>query len=108
MIDRAALDVAVRDAEPQELFALAGELQGKAIVATRPTPPPPVEPPSAGDEDPLLTMPEVARRLGVSEAKAREMGRRREIPTVGVGRRVRVRRSALERWLRVNEAGGRG
>jgi excisionase family DNA binding protein len=51
-------------------------------------------------------MPEVARRLGVTEYQACEMGRRGELPTVAVGERlVRVRAGALEEWIHRRETG---
>lgn len=53
--------------------------------------------------DRLLTMEAVAELLAVPVAHAREMGRRHEIPTVHVGRYVRVRESALQAWLRERE-----
>jgi excisionase family DNA binding protein len=57
-------------------------------------------------DDRLLTMPEVADRLAVTEHQAREMGRRGELPTVTVGERfVRVRASALDEWIRRRENG---
>jgi excisionase family DNA binding protein len=65
-------------------------------------------------EDRLLTMPEAAERLGITEHQAREMGRRGDLPVVTVGKRfVRVRVSTLEDWIRRREgatlsrAGGR-
>jgi len=57
-------------------------------------------------DDRLLTMPEVAERLGVTEHQAREMGRRGELPTIPVGDRfVRVREGALMEWVRRRENG---
>jgi excisionase family DNA binding protein len=55
------------------------------------------------EEDRLLTMDEVAARLQVPVAHAREMGRRHELPTVHVGRYVRVRESSLRAWLKQRE-----
>ncbi len=63
--------------------------------------------PSTGDgetREELLTMKEVARRLAVPEAYARDLGRRRELPVVRVGAKyVRVRRSVLDAWIRQRE-----
>jgi excisionase family DNA binding protein len=57
-------------------------------------------------DDHLLTMPEVAERLGVTEHQAREMGRRQQLPVITVGDRfVRVRAGALEEWIRLRENG---
>lgn len=47
----------------------------------------------------LLTLPQVAERLGVPSAYAYELGRRGVIPTLRVGKYVRVRLSALSDWL---------
>jgi excisionase family DNA binding protein len=56
------------------------------------------------EDDRLLTMPEVARQLRITEHQAREMGRRGELPVVTVGERfVRVRAAALEDWIRRRE-----
>ena len=52
----------------------------------------------------LLTMKGVAERLGVPEARARELGRRGELPVVRVGPKyVRVRCSVLDAWIRQRE-----
>jgi excisionase family DNA binding protein len=53
--------------------------------------------------DRLLTMEAVAELFAVPVAHAREMGRRHEIPTVRVGRYVRVRESSLRAWLKQRE-----
>lgn len=47
-------------------------------------------------EDALIDMATAARLLGVPESKAREMGRRGQLPTVAIGRYVRVSRRTLE------------
>ena len=44
-------------------------------------------------------MPEVATILGVSVGRAYELARRGAIPSVRLGRQVRVDRIALEKWL---------
>jgi excisionase family DNA binding protein len=60
-------------------------------------------------EESLLTMGDVAARLGVSLEHARELGRRGELPTVRVGERyVRVRRAALEAFVAERERSGNG
>lgn len=100
MIDRPALEAAVSGAEPPELLALGVELTSRAAAA--------LAQPTVPAEDPMLTMAEVADRLGIKEAHAREMGRRGELPVIIVGeRRVRVRRSSLEKWIAAREAGGK-
>lgn len=47
----------------------------------------------------LLTIVEVAPILGVSLGRAYELARKGDIPSVRLGRQVRVDRMALERWL---------
>jgi excisionase family DNA binding protein len=51
------------------------------------------------EEDRLLTIPEVANRLGVPEEHARELGRRVELPTVRIGRYIRVRPEDLRAFI---------
>jgi excisionase family DNA binding protein len=51
------------------------------------------------EEDHLLTLPEVAHRLGVPEEHARELGRRIELPTVRIGRYIRVRDEDLRAFI---------
>jgi excisionase family DNA binding protein len=64
--------------------------------------------PASLPEDPLLTIPEVAKRLSIKVSQARELGRRGELPTITVGERfVRVRQSSLDGWIRRREAGGK-
>ena len=61
---------------------------------------------AATGEDRLLSMPEVAQRLGIKEHRARELGRRHELPTVTVGDRgVRVSTRGLDEWIRRRETG---
>ena len=97
MIDHTALEAAIAGAEPGELFEVAAQLQGKAIVALGSAPAP--------EEDHLLDMAEVAKALGVVEGQARDMGRRGELPIVMVGRYVRVRASSLREWMATRENG---
>ena len=47
----------------------------------------------------LLTIPEVARVLRVPPARAYNLAREGLIPTVRVGRQVRVDRDALRHWI---------
>lgn len=56
----------------------------------------------------LLTVPEVAERLNTGERMARRLIAERRLPTVKVGRHVRVRSSDLEQWIENNTrpAGG--
>lgn len=48
----------------------------------------------------LLTVPEVAKLLRISRAKAFDMARRNEIPTVRMGRSVRVPAESLDEWVK--------
>jgi putative molybdopterin biosynthesis protein len=52
----------------------------------------------------MLTMQEVAERLGVSLQRAYEMGRTGLLPTVRMGRQIRVEEGRLMSWI---ESGGR-
>ena len=47
----------------------------------------------------LLTIEEVARLLRISRGKAYSMAAVGDLPTVTMGRLVRVRRDRLEAWL---------
>lgn len=50
--------------------------------------------------EPLLKIPDVAKRLDIPTAFAYELARRGEIPTVRVGKKyVRVPSAALEKWV---------
>jgi excisionase family DNA binding protein len=94
------------EAPATELPELVGSLaEAQAVALARLTA---AGAPSTPPQDQLLTMPEVAERLAITEHRAREMGRRGELPVVTVGERfVRVRRSALEEWVRRRENGRR-
>jgi excisionase family DNA binding protein len=59
-------------------------------------------------EPDLLRIEEVAQRTGLSRSKTYELAASGDLPTVRVGRSVRVRRSALNEWLRrLPDRGGR-
>jgi excisionase family DNA binding protein len=96
---------AVAEAEAAELPALVGAFaQAQAVALARLTTRTPED--GVPGDDRLLTMPEVAERLGITEHQAREMGRRGELPIITVGDRfVRVRVAALGEWLRRRENG---
>ena len=53
--------------------------------------------------DPLLSTEEVAEYLGVGQATVYRWCREGSLPAVKIGRRWRVRRSALEEFVRKNE-----
>lgn len=44
----------------------------------------------------------LAQRLGVSYERARQMGRRAEVPTVRIGKLIRHDPAAVERWIEEN------
>lgn len=48
---------------------------------------------------PLLTIPEAARHLRLSRAQTYRLAQRGDIPAIRIGRSVRIRREALDRWL---------
>ena len=50
----------------------------------------------------LLTADEVAQILGVSRSKAYMMMRRREIPTITIGKNVRVSKEDLQDFIEQN------
>ena len=47
----------------------------------------------------LLTVPEVARLLNVSEARTRELARQHLIPVVRLGRQLRFDPDAIQAWI---------
>lgn len=55
--------------------------------------------PKEPKEDDLLSLQEVARLLGISYSTVRKKPLRDELPAIKIGTRVRVRRSALAKWL---------
>jgi len=50
-------------------------------------------------EDPILTIPEVARYLKISKSKLYSLVSREEIPHLKIGRNVRIRRKDLQAWM---------
>jgi predicted DNA-binding transcriptional regulator AlpA len=96
VIDRSALEAAVAAAKPSELFALAGELQGRAVahLALAPTV---TEGPEVPDEN--LNVDAAARRLSVSKDWLYRHGR--TLPfRVKIGSRVLFSAAGLARWNR--------
>jgi excisionase family DNA binding protein len=51
------------------------------------------------DDEPLLTVPDVARRLGFAESYVYELVRVGRLPAVRTGKYVRIRRSTLREWM---------
>jgi len=50
-------------------------------------------------EDPILTIPEVARFLKMSKSKIYNLVSKKEIPHLKIGRNVRIRRTDLQMWM---------
>jgi excisionase family DNA binding protein len=50
-------------------------------------------------EDPILTIPEVARYLKVSKSKIYDLVSKQEIPHLRIGRNVRIREKDLQMWM---------
>ena len=61
-------------------------------------------------EDPILTIPEVARYLKMSESKIYSLVAREKIPHLKIGRNVRIRRKDLQAWIekQSNQLGSEG
>lgn len=53
----------------------------------------------------LFTLPEVARILGITKERAYAIARSGLLPTVRIGRQIRVDRQQLNSWI---ENGGKG
>ena len=51
------------------------------------------------EPDRLLTIPQVAKRLAISDGRAYELARQGKLPTVKVGKYVRVEPAALDTWI---------
>ena len=51
------------------------------------------------EPDRLLTIPQVAKRLAISDGRAYELARQGKLPTVKVGKYVRVEPAALDAWI---------
>ena len=64
-------------------------------------------PTRGGDPDDLLSLPEVAKILGVSESNIYKMSANRELPVTKIGHKVRVRRGALQQWIQTHTTKGR-
>ncbi|XID90463.1 helix-turn-helix domain-containing protein [Paenibacillaceae bacterium WGS1546] len=53
----------------------------------------------------MFTLPEVAKILGITKERAYAVARSGLLPTVRIGRQIRVERQQLDRWI---EKGGKG
>ena len=54
----------------------------------------------------LLRVPEVAERLGIGRTKIYQMIATGELPTIHIGRAVRVSASSLQKWVEEREQQG--
>ncbi|MCL4264780.1 MAG: helix-turn-helix domain-containing protein [Anaerolineae bacterium] len=52
--------------------------------------------------DLILTIPETAEYLKLSKSKVYAMAQRGEIPTIRIGKNVRIRITDLKKWLEAN------
>lgn len=90
----------VAAATPAELPQLIGELEAvKAAALARL-----LAPASSPVEDRLLSLPDVAKVLGVPEDRAYDLARQRRLPVVVIGKYKRVRESALRAYIAASEA----
>lgn len=97
----ASLETAVARVEVTDCLRLLGELERlKAILWTR------MVTVSCGTtsnqprvDAMLLTLPQVAKRLAISDGRAYELARQGKLPTVKVGKYVRVEPAALDTWI---------
>jgi len=53
-------------------------------------------------DDPIMTIPEVAKYLKISRSKAYYMVSRRQLPYVSLGKNKRIRWSDLKTWIEKN------
>ncbi len=54
----------------------------------------------------LLTPAEVCKVLSIGRSRVYEMINQKEIPSVRIGRRIRIPRRPLEAWIREKQIGG--
>lgn len=55
-----------------------------------------------------LSVPQVAKILGISDAKAYQMARNGDLPTIKMGKSIRIPRSRFKEWLDKQSQGGTG
>jgi excisionase family DNA binding protein len=97
----ASLENAVARVEVTDCPGLLGELERlKAILWTR------MVTVSCGTTSSqpradamLLTLPQVAKRLAISDGRAYELARQGKLPTVKVGKYIRIEPAALDTWI---------
>jgi len=101
------LVAAIGEANPEDVPALALAVAARLAAVARSSIASPAMA-SGGDEprDRLLGMPAVAAYLGIPEDRARDLGRRRELPIVTIGKYRRVRLSALIAYVERHEQKG--
>jgi excisionase family DNA binding protein len=109
-----AIEQNLTDLVPRDVATLLGDLERLravlwarlTVASTSAAPVPTAEEPA----DRLLTIPEVATRLGVPTAYAYELARRRQLPVLRVGLRyLRVPAAGLSTWIgeRLDDPGSR-
>jgi excisionase family DNA binding protein len=102
---RTRVDELLENLEPNEMPAALGEIaRAKIVLLTRLRYSKTNSGKVAKSSDRILSMPEVAERLGVSLYTAREMGRSGKLPVLKIGRHVGVRESTFKRVLEEREA----
>lgn len=84
---------------PEAIPRLLGELERLRAELTLRLVTPAAPKPQADAEDDLLTVPEVAERLRVPKARVYELARSRDLPSVRLGKCVRVRPEDLRVWI---------
>jgi excisionase family DNA binding protein len=55
--------------------------------------------PTTLTDTPLLSLPEVAARLGLPKGRAYELARQGRLPTIRIGKYVRVEERELQGWI---------
>jgi hypothetical protein len=97
-----AMDEAIQETPAQErpalvvqILALAGQAAARMTNASAPA--------TVQEMDRLLTLPDVAKVLGVPEDRAYDLARRAQLPVVTVGKYKRVRLTALWVFIHANE-----
>jgi hypothetical protein len=95
MIDRPALDALLADADPAELFAIAGELQGRAfaaVTATKKADPP--APPAR-----FIAPDQAATIAGVPAKRVYDWARNQRWAHRPTRRCLRIDEAAFRNWL---------
>jgi excisionase family DNA binding protein len=102
--DLARLDAVVAEAPAGELPALVGALARlQALALARLNACGACQTPVEEGSDQLISLPEVARRLGIPEDRGYDLARQGRLPVVAVGKYRRVRESALRAFIAASE-----